>query len=129
MDLFDQTKISHLHLVDIKTEQQRVADDKMEEDRSLYTVFNVLISSRLIFCSISGAYRTKALHWLFPGDPEEKHKDTRKKRHPDTGEWFFETEEFKSWAREPSSWLFCHGKRIFPTLVVFCRQILTEGGG
>lgn len=118
MDLLDETKISNLHLMDIKSEQQRVADEKMKEDRSLYTTLCAYRSFPLTLGSISEAYRTKALHWLFPGDPEEKHKDTRKKRHPDTGDWFFETQEFKDWAREPSSWLFCHGKRIYPTLLL-----------
>lgn len=37
MDLLDETKISNLHLMDIKSEQQRVAEEKLEDDRSLYT--------------------------------------------------------------------------------------------
>lgn len=63
------------------------------------------------FCTLE-TKREKSLHWLFPGDPEEKHKDIRKKRHEGTGKWFFEKKEFRDWLREPGSWLFCHGKGI-----------------
>lgn len=125
MDLLDEMKISNLYLVGIKSEQERVAEEKLEDDRSPYTPLSGWKSSHLTFFCFSGAYREKALHWLFPGDPEEKHKDTRKKRWQGTGEWFFETEEFQDWVREPSSWLFCHGKRTYPTLIVVWGHILT----
>lgn len=45
MDLLDESKISNLHLVDIKNEQQRVAEEKIEEDRSLYLNFSAYRSS------------------------------------------------------------------------------------
>lgn len=40
MDLLDETKISNLHLVDIRSEQQRVAGEKMDRDQSLYKTLN-----------------------------------------------------------------------------------------
>lgn len=45
MDLLDETKILNVYLMDIKSEQQRVAEEKIEADRSLYPTFNTSRSS------------------------------------------------------------------------------------
>lgn len=39
MDLLDETKISNLRLVDIRSEQ-RVAEEKMAQDQSLYRMLS-----------------------------------------------------------------------------------------
>jgi hypothetical protein len=39
------------------------------------------------------------MSWLSPLAFEAKHRDTTSKRHPDTGKWFLESEEFQRWLK------------------------------
>ena len=41
--------------------------------------------------------RSNILAWLSPLDPKLRHQDIRDRRVEDVGEWFLQTEEFRSW--------------------------------
>ena len=49
------------------------------------------------------------LRWLTTSRPSEKHNDAQKQRSDSSGEWIFETENFKKWAAQPGSLLWIHG--------------------
>jgi len=41
--------------------------------------------------------RPALLKWLSPLEPELRHQDIRERRVDNVGEWFLQTEEFRSW--------------------------------
>ena len=49
------------------------------------------------------------LQWLTTSRSSEKHNDAQKQRSEDSGEWIFETENFKEWAAQPGTLLWIHG--------------------
>ena len=49
------------------------------------------------------------LRWLTASKSSEKHNDAQKQRSEGSGEWIFETENFKEWAAQPGSLLWIHG--------------------
>lgn len=57
----------------------------------------------------------------------DKHNDTLRRRHEDTGNWFLELDEFQDWLKnDTKSVLWCHGPpgigkspHYFPTLLLF----------
>ena len=55
--------------------------------------------------------REEVLLWLPTSGYQKKHNDVCAQRLPDTGQWFLEREEFRSWRDNPQSnnVLWCHG--------------------
>ena len=53
--------------------------------------------------------RRKVLGWIQPYDPHQNHVMSLRLRHPGTGLWLIESDEFKSWLRCPSAKLWCYG--------------------
>ena len=53
--------------------------------------------------------RRKVLNWIQPYDPHENHGMSLKLRHPGTGLWFIESDEFKAWLNCSSAKLWCYG--------------------
>ena len=59
--------------------------------------------------------RPNILAWLSPLDPRLRHQDIRDRRVENVGEWFLQTEEFKSWyagsegGKSDMGVLFCYG--------------------
>jgi len=41
--------------------------------------------------------RSALLTWLSPLEPELRHQDIRERRVDNVGEWFLQTEQFRSW--------------------------------
>ena len=58
--------------------------------------------------AVSGE-RRKVLNWIQPYDPHENHEMSLKLRHPGTGLWFIESDEFKAWLSCSSAKLWCYG--------------------
>ncbi|KAF2135412.1 uncharacterized protein K452DRAFT_22926 [Aplosporella prunicola CBS 121167] len=51
------------------------------------------------------------LKWISSTSHEERHRAVYEKRHPGTGDWFLQRQEFQEWLDKPiSSLLWCHGK-------------------
>ncbi|KAG5755895.1 hypothetical protein H9Q70_001491 [Fusarium xylarioides] len=53
--------------------------------------------------------RNKVLNWLSKDDFTLRHRDIVEQRLAGTGQWFLESDEFKSWVREDHTTLFCTG--------------------
>lgn len=53
--------------------------------------------------------RRKVLDWIQPYDPHQNHVMSLRLRHPGTGLWLIESDEFKSWLSCPSAKLWCYG--------------------
>lgn len=53
--------------------------------------------------------RRKILDWIQPYDPHQNHEMSLRLRHPGTGLWLIESNEFKSWLRCPSAKVWCYG--------------------
>lgn len=53
--------------------------------------------------------RRKILDWIQPYGPHQNHEMSLKLRHPGTGLWLIESDEFKSWLSYPSAKLWCYG--------------------
>ena len=53
--------------------------------------------------------RQKILDWIQPYDPHQNHEMSLRLRHPGTGLWLIESNEFKSWLRCPSAKVWCYG--------------------
>ena len=53
--------------------------------------------------------RRKILDWIQPYDPHWNHEMSLRLRHPGTGVWLIESDEFKTWLRFPGARLWCHG--------------------
>ena len=55
--------------------------------------------------------RIEFMHWIANIDYEEDHERISSKRHPGTGDWMIQKEEFQAWFKNPSSQLlWCYGK-------------------
>ena len=53
--------------------------------------------------------RRNILDWIQPYGPHQNHETSLRLRHPGTGLWLIEGEEFKSWLTYPRAKLFCYG--------------------
>ena len=59
--------------------------------------------------------RSQLLSWLSPLDPKSRHQDIQGRRVENIGEWFLQTEEFRSWCagsgedESDKGVLFCYG--------------------
>ena len=59
--------------------------------------------------------RSNILAWLSPLDPKSRHRDIQDRRVESIGEWFLQTEEFRSWhtssggGGSDNAVLFCYG--------------------
>lgn len=53
--------------------------------------------------------RRKILDWIQPYDPHQNHAMSLRLRHPGTGLWLIESDEFKAWLTCPSAKLWYHG--------------------
>ena len=53
--------------------------------------------------------RRKVLAWIQPHDPHQNHEMNATLSYPETGRWFIESDEFKSWLRCPGARLWCYG--------------------
>ena len=59
--------------------------------------------------------RSPLLNWLSPLEPKLRHRDIQERRADNVGEWFLQTEEFKSWhgwsgeGEGDKAVLFCYG--------------------
>ena len=59
--------------------------------------------------------RSQILTWLSPLDPKLRHRDVQERRVGNVGEWFLQTQEFKSWCvgseggEFDNAVLFCYG--------------------
>lgn len=53
--------------------------------------------------------RRKVLNWIQPYNPHENHEMSLKLRHPGTGLWLIESDEFKAWLSCSSAKLWCYG--------------------
>lgn len=52
---------------------------------------------------------------IFSGEFNDAHADMNERRVKNTGDWFIETEQFKSWIHGETSLLTCSGKRTWQT--------------
>jgi hypothetical protein len=60
------------------------------------------------------AKREQILSWIFPDDFRQRHRVISANRVEGTGEWFLNTEKYKSWIEgTTSNLLFCHGSCKF----------------
>lgn len=53
--------------------------------------------------------RRKILDWVQPYDPRWNHEMSLRLRHPGTGIWLIESDDFKTWLRSPGAKLWCYG--------------------
>ena len=53
--------------------------------------------------------RRKVLDWIQPYDPHQNHNMSLRLRHPGTGLWLIESDDYKSWLRRPNAKLWCYG--------------------
>ena len=53
--------------------------------------------------------RRKALKWIQPYDPHQNHEMSLHLRHPGTGLWLIESDEFKAWLSCSNAKLWCYG--------------------
>jgi len=59
--------------------------------------------------------RSPLLNWLSPLEPKLRHRDIQERRVDNVGEWFLQTEEFRSWhdwsgeSEGDKVVLFCYG--------------------
>lgn len=68
----------------------------------------------------------QALRWLSSIDPSSNHNSAHMKHEPTTGEWFLESDDFKSWEGDSSNnFLWLHGKRRLVTAMVLRPRSLT----
>lgn len=55
------------------------------------------------------------LDWISKDDWRRRHADLTSIHHPNTGNWIFDTREFKDWMNDTSQVLWCCGAREFYT--------------
>jgi ankyrin repeat domain-containing protein 50 len=56
--------------------------------------------------------RKSFLNWISNIPFEKIHEDIYAKKHPDTGDWLIQTDQFQNWFNSPNSaLLWCHGNR------------------
>lgn len=53
--------------------------------------------------------RREVLDWIQPYDPRQNHEMSLRLRHPGTGLWLIESNEFKSWLTSSRTRLWCYG--------------------
>ncbi|KAJ7592139.1 hypothetical protein C8J56DRAFT_932629 [Mycena floridula] len=74
--------------------------------------------------------REKLDKWLKPVDIRDSQRNASEKRHGNTGQWFIESSDFKTWVETPSSFLWLHGisgsgKTVLSSTII--RTILERG--
>ncbi|KAK8186898.1 ankyrin repeat-containing domain protein [Phyllosticta capitalensis] len=51
----------------------------------------------------------KLLSWLAAPDPSKNYRESLRKRHPGSGQWFLQSSEYSDWKTRPNSFLWLHG--------------------
>jgi len=55
--------------------------------------------------------RKKLFNWCSSVNPYQKHRTAKSLRHPNTVLWFFESEEWHTWTKEPNYAIWLYGIR------------------
>jgi hypothetical protein len=61
--------------------------------------------------------------WLSAPDPSNTHNRLQEEHHEGTGNWFFETEDFRTWRDMPGSMMWIKGIRESTYCTVSCSTL------